>query len=384
MPRIRPISLGSLRVGLPGSFAPVTSVTIEIPSRFDRSAVAEVAARLDDAAARGVSRVGLDLSAVDQFDSAGMATVVSALRDAQARGTEIRLIGVGEPLLDFFSLVSVERLLEPPPVERVPGFVEQVGAGVVPVLDVARDAARTLFGAVRSLVFGSLRGERFRLGRSCAELAQAGTAAIPIVALIAFLLGLILAMQAWLQLRIFAAELFVADMVAVSVTREIGPLMTAILVAARSGSAIAAQLGTMVINEEVDALEQMGVKPLNWLVVPKVVALAIAAPCLTIVFDAVAMLGGLLFGIAVVGVSPEAYLERTRDALMFGDLASGLFKACVFGTLVASIGCALGLGVRGGPEGVGRSTTRAVVASIFAIIVFDALFVLLLRVGGAG
>lgn len=359
----------------------MTSVTIEIPSRFDRDVVSAVEARLQRASKDGVSSLRLDLSKVEHFDSTGMALVVEALRDARRRGIEIRLQGVREPLMDFFSLVSVSRLLEERSGGRDQSFFERVGRAVEPVAILTRDSASTFAASLRGVFVAPFRGEGVRWRRCCAELAHAGNSAMPIVALIAFLLGLILAMQAWMQLRIFAAELFVADMVAVSVTREIGPLMAAILVAARSGSAIAAQLGTMVINEEIDALEQMGVKAQSWLVVPKVIALAVATPCLTILFDAVAMLGGLLFGVAVVEISPGAYLERTREALMFGDLLSGLFKASVFGTLVACIGCSLGLGVRGGPEGVGRATTRAVVASIFAIIVFDALFVLLLRVG---
>ncbi|MCA8970650.1 MAG: MlaE family lipid ABC transporter permease subunit [Planctomycetes bacterium] len=359
----------------------MTPVTIEIPERFDRDTVQPIADRLDAAVARGHAAVRIDLSAVREFDSTAMALIVAALRDAKRTGTTVELEGISEPVLDYFSLVSVRHLIEERKPDRQLGFVERVGRGVMPTLHVARDSAVLFARAVRSLVLGPWTGERFRVSRTVAEVSEAGSSAMPIVSLIAFLLGLILAMQAWLQLRIFAAELFVADMVAVSVTREIGPLMTAILVAARSGSAIAAQIGTMVINEEVDALEQMGIKPVAWLVVPKMVALALATPCLTVLFDAVAMTGGMLFGVSVVEINPGAYLERTQESLKLADLASGLFKASVFGTLIASIGCALGLNVEGGPEGVGRATTRAVVASIFAIIVFDAIFVIVLRVG---
>ncbi len=359
----------------------MTLVTIEIPERFDREAVPAFAANFDSAVAQGAATIRLDLSAVRSFDSAAMASIVETLRGARPGERRVELVGLSEPLLDFFSLVSVQRLLAERQTASTRGFVERVGGSVMPVLQVSRDSALVLGRAAKSIVMGPFQGERFRWQRTLSEVADGGSQAMPIVALIAFLLGLILAMQAWLQLRIFGAELFVADMVAVSVTREIGPLMTAILVAARSGSAHAAELGTMVINEEVDALEQMGIKPLSFLVVPKIVALAIATPCLTVLFDAVAMLGGMLFGVAVVDLNPSSYLQSTQEALLFSDLASGLLKAAVFGTLIAAIGSALGLGVEGGPEGVGRATTRSVVASIFAIIVFDALFVLLLRVG---
>ncbi len=354
---------------------------IEMPARFDRSAVAGVASAIAEASRHGTRRVRLDLSQVETFDSAGMATVVEALQRARRTGLEVLLVGVKEPVLDFFSLVSVERLLEQEAVPRRRGIVERTGAHVTDAAIQLSAGLRVVTRALGAMAGAPFRRERARFGRVVQELDTAGRGAIPIVALIAFLLGLILAMQAWVQLRIFAAEIFVADMVAVSVTREIGPLMTAILISARSGSSIAAQLGTMVINEEVAALRQMGVNPLAYLVAPKIVALALAGPCLTVLFSAVAIAGGLLFGVVFVGVEWSAYLEQTRQALAMSDLLSGLLKATVFGGLIASVACTFGIGVSGGPEGVGRATTRAVVASVFLIIVVDAAFVMLLRVG---
>lgn len=188
-------------------------------------------------------------------------------------------------------------------------------------------------------------------------------------------------MQAWVQIKLFGADIFVADMVAVGVTREIGPLMTAILLAARSGSSIAARLGTMVINEEVDALVQMGIHPTRYLVAPKVLGLALANPCLTLVFCAMAILGGWLFGVTTVGLDAMAYLEQTHQALLPGDLLSAMIKGTTFGALIGAVACSLGLGVTGGPEGVGRATTRAVVTSIFLIILVDAFFVRFVKFG---
>jgi phospholipid/cholesterol/gamma-HCH transport system permease protein len=269
------------------------------------------------------------------------------------------------------------------PEEKAPklGTIESVGAAVIPVIDSAKAGAHTVGGALWDGVRGLFRGQRPRLGRTVEEIYVAGIGGVPIVTLIAFLLGMILAMQAWVQLRLFGADIFVADMVAVSVTREIGPLMTAILIAARSGSSIAAQLGTMVINEEVAALTQMGVHPGRYLVVPKVLALSFATPCLALLFVFVAIVGGAFFGTVLIGIEPGTYLEATHKALHLGDLVSCLTKAMVFGGLVAMVGCGLGLNVSGGPEGVGRATTGSVVAGIFLIIVVDAIFVLLLRVG---
>lgn len=360
----------------------MTAATIEIPSRFERSSVAAVHARLAEVVRRGAGRVHLDLSAVEHFDSAGMACIVEALQTAQREGVDLHLVGVKEPVLDFFSLMSVERLLAPQRRIRHAGYIERVGAAVTPAISTTAAGVRLLSQTIGGLVLAPARRERTRLSRALAELDETGRRAVPIVTLIAFLLGLILAMQAWVQLRVFAAEIFVADMLAVSVTREIGPLMTAILIAARSGSAIAAQLGTMVINEEVDALRQMGINPLGYLVAPKVVALSVAAPCLSIVFCAVAIGGGLLFSLVLIGIDWNAYLEQTRQALKMTDLLAGLLKSTVFGGLVAAVGCTLGMGVSGGPEGVARATTRAVVASIFLIIVVDAFFVVVLRMTG--
>jgi phospholipid/cholesterol/gamma-HCH transport system permease protein len=168
-------------------------------------------------------------------------------------------------------------------------------------------------------------------------------------------------------------------MVGVAVVTEIGPLMTAIVLAARSGSSNAAQLGTMVVSEEIDALRQMGVHPLRFLVVPKVLALAFAAVALSLVFDVVAMCGGALFAYVAAGIELAAYQVQTRQALNLPDFLAATVKSGVFGSCVGVIGCALGLRVRGGSVGVGSATTNAVVFSVFLIILIDAAFVTLQR-----
>jgi phospholipid/cholesterol/gamma-HCH transport system permease protein len=323
---------------------------LRIPEHFDRSAAGEFCRELETRERSGAP-ITLDLSQVESFDSAGMALVVDALERARQSGRQVDLLGIKGPVLDFFSLLSVERLVQPE--EKAPklGTIESVGAAVIPVIDSAKAGAHTVGGALWDGVRGLFRGQRPRLGRTVEEIYVAGIGGVPIVTLIAFLLGMILAMQAWVQLRLFGADIFVADMVAVSVTREIGPLMTAILIAARSGSSIAAQLGTMVINEEVAALTQMGVHPGRYLVVPKVLALSFATPCLALLFVFVAIVGGAFFGTVLIGIEPGTYLEATHKALHLGDLVSCLTKAMVFGGLVAMVGCGLGLNVSGGPRG---------------------------------
>lgn len=321
------------------------------------------------------ARLHLDLGAVESFDSTGLGGVVAGLRQAHAAGVELKLKGLDQAMLDFFSLVSVQRLVQPDarpphvdPVRRLGGFVE-------PMVDGAYAVVRTGWQAGHELLRGILRGRPLRVDRTAIEVDHCAAGALPIIALIAFLMGLILAMQAYVQLRVWGAEIYIADMVGVSVLAEIGPLMTAIVLAARSGSRNAAQLGAMVVSEEIQALEQMGIRPLAFLVLPKIVACAFAAVALGIVFDVVAMCGGGLFAWGVAHIELDAFAEQLRTALSLQDFVVAQAKAATFGTAVGVVGCALGLRVQDGSEGVGRATTNAVVLGIFLVIVVDAVFV---------
>ena len=217
-------------------------------------------------------------------------------------------------------------------------------------------------------------GKGLRVGSSFEEMVKVGVNAVPIVCLISFSMGMILAMQSAYQLEQFGATIFTADLVAVAQTRELGPLMTAIIVAGRSGSGIAAEIGTMKVGEEIDALRSMGFHPIKFLVVPKLIALAIMVPCLTVIADFVGIAGG--FGMAVFSLDLgfSRYLNRTIFALVFKDMITGLIKSFVFALLVGLTGCYMGFKVEGGAEGVGRRTTQSVVVSIFLIILADSFF----------
>lgn len=351
------------------------SAIIEVEQRLDRDAVKPLLRDLDGALS-GARAVVLDLGRVDAFDSAGLGAVVEGMRRARSRGREVRLRGLSDPMLEFFSLVSVERLLEPPPrpAKRLDPF-SRVGAAFEPLWSAGVHVVQLAIQTARATLVEPFAGHRLRLDRIAVELDHAGNGALPIVALISFLLGLVLAMQAYVQLRVWGAEIYMADMVGVSVVTEIGPLMTAILLAARSGGSNAAQLGSMSIGEELDALRQMGVRPVPYLVVPKVLALAITTVALGLLFDVVAICGGSLFAMVVAGIPAPAYLDQTQQAVMLGDFAVGKLKCLVFGACIGVIGCGLGLRVRAGADGVARATTNAVVVSIFVIIVLDAIFV---------
>jgi phospholipid/cholesterol/gamma-HCH transport system permease protein len=218
------------------------------------------------------------------------------------------------------------------------------------------------------------RGRGLKWGAAIHQAVLVGYAAVPIVCVISFFVGMVLAFQGAYQLEKLGATYFVAALVGVSLTRELGPLMTAVVVAGRSGSAFAAEIGTMKVSEEIDALEVMGLNSIKYLVVPKYLAMVIMMPCLTLLADLAGMLGGASFGVGQLDQTFSMYALATRDALVMKDISTGLVKSVVFGALITTIGCYEGFTVRGGAEGVGRATTSAVVVSIFLVIVADLVF----------
>jgi phospholipid/cholesterol/gamma-HCH transport system permease protein len=202
----------------------------------------------------------------------------------------------------------------------------------------------------------------------------AGVDSIPIVSLISLFIGIVMGLQGAYQLAKFGATYFVTALVGVSMTRELGPLMTAIIIAGRSGSAFAAELGTMKVSEEIDALEAMGLDSVRYLVVPKYLAMLVMMPCLTLISDLAGILGGTAFEMTQLDKTFSMCLWATRDALVMRDITTGLIKSLVFGLIITEIGCYEGFSVQGGAEGVGKATTSSVVISIFLIIFADVIF----------
>jgi phospholipid/cholesterol/gamma-HCH transport system permease protein len=357
----------------------VRAATVALSGELSRATAVAALAEVEAALAERPVRLQLDLSGVGDFDSAGLAVLVEAVRMGREVGSEVRLEGLPGPLGDCLALLSVDRLTARDPERARRGAMAAVGAMVLPGLDGLGQAWRLLRRSVADIVVGPLRGRSPRLDRSMVEFDHAANGAAPITALIAFLLGLVLALQAWVQLRAWSAELFVANMVGVAVVTEIGPLMTAIVLAARSASANAAQLGSMVVGEEIDALRQMGIDPQRYLVVPKVLSLTLAAVALCVLFDVVAICGAVLFSWGFAEIGPEVFRAQLEIAVTGSDVLTGLLKCGIFGCCIGAIGCAQGLGVEGGSAGVGRATTRAVVLSVLTVICVDAAFVILQR-----
>jgi phospholipid/cholesterol/gamma-HCH transport system permease protein len=221
---------------------------------------------------------------------------------------------------------------------------------------------------------GPFRGQRLRPQRAFHQAMAVGVEAIPIVSLITFFVGLIMALQSAYELRKFGAMQMVASAVAISILRELGPLLTAIVVIGRSGSAFAAEIGTKKVTEEVDALRTMAFNPIAFLVAPKFLAMLVMMPCLTIWADAMGILGGSVFGVAGADFTFGSYLRATRDSIYLRDLFTGLIKSVLFGLVITAVGCREGFATGAGAEEVGRSTTAAVVTSIALVVVVDLVF----------
>jgi phospholipid/cholesterol/gamma-HCH transport system permease protein len=253
-------------------------------------------------------------------------------------------------------------------------FVSQIGSGVIGGLGYLGALADLGGKAAYYTFIAPFQGKPVRLQRAVSQALDVGVRALPILSLITFFIGLILALQSAYELRKFGAISFVASAVAISMTRELGPLITAIVVIGRSGSAFAAEIGTMKVTEEIDALETMAVNPIHFLVTPKFLAMIIMLPCLTIWANAMGVMGGALFGVAEADFTFVRYIQASVDALFLRDIVSGLVKSVMFGVTITAVGCHEGLVTGAGPEQVGRSTTRAVVMSIFLVVVVDLIF----------
>lgn len=222
-----------------------------------------------------------------------------------------------------------------------------------------------------------LKGNPISWQNTAYQMVKMGVNSIPIVTIITFSVGLIIAMQSAYQLERFGASIYVADLVAVSITRELGPLITAIILTGRSGSAIAAELGTMKVSEEIDALQTMGINPVRFLIVPRFLALAVMVPCLTLIADVMGILGGFALATTALHIDFTRFFIQTINALIFKDLLTGLIKSFFFALIIAGVGCYQGSIVKGGAEGVGKSTTQSVVSSIFLIILADMVFTII-------
>jgi phospholipid/cholesterol/gamma-HCH transport system permease protein len=326
--------------------------------------------------------IEFDLSAVERIDTGSLALLLQLREEVRQRGDQAEIVGVQGRARDMLDLLAKQPQAPLRDPARKVGILDQVGTTTLSLLDEAKGVL-TYLGEIIVSVGKALRAPRTvhwpDLGRL---MERVGADGLPIVGMISFLIGFIMAFQAAAQLKQFGADIFVADLVGLVVVRELGPLMTAIIVAGRTGAAYAAELGTMKVSEEIDALRTLSLDPFRFLVFPRALALVIMLPLLTLLADLIALSGGLMVGVFFLNLTPSAYINESQSAMGLWDVFSGVLKSGVFGLAIALIACQRGLATRGGAEGVGRSTTSAVVSIMFSLVALDAGFTILFYLYG--
>lgn len=321
----------------------------------------------------------VDGTGVERLDTAGVWLLHELLRRLRAQGHAVSLQGWNPRFAGLLELL--ERHPDAPPSKSPsPAILERTGRAAVAVFEEAFALLSFIGETAAALAAGIARPARIRWRPILHNIRSAGVDALPIIGLLSFLMGVVIAYQAADQLRQFGASIFVADLVGLSMLREFAPLMTAIIVAGRSGSAYAAQIGTMSVTEEIDAMRTLGIVPLELLVLPKVLALLVVLPLLTFFADVAGVFGGMVMARAQLGVGFEDFLDRFTTAVSVTAYAIGIAKALVFASIIAVVGCFQGFRTHGGADSVGRHTTRSVVQAIFLVILADALFSVLFSV----
>jgi phospholipid/cholesterol/gamma-HCH transport system permease protein len=317
----------------------------------------------------------VDATAVTEMDTAGAWLFHRTVGRLQHDGNRVSVGGLyraGEKLVELVgaNLPATGPAATPPP----PGLWRRLPREVSERLNRAPVFLRFVGESAAAALPWLARPARIRWKAVFHELGEAGPKALLIVGLLAFLLGIVIAYQGGVQLRLYGASIFIADLVGLSMLRELAPLMTAIIMAGRTGSAYTAQIGTMSVTEEIDALRAIGVSPAELLVLPRLAALTLALPLLTVYADLLGVLGGMVMAGTMLGVSPSTFLDRVQEAVSLTSFLIGIGKAPVFALIIGAVGCYQGFQVQGSAGEVGRHTTVSVVQAIFFVIVVDAGF----------
>jgi phospholipid/cholesterol/gamma-HCH transport system permease protein len=319
-------------------------------------------------------RIVIDFRAVAAIDSRGGAWLSRAVQRARAAGAEVEMAGANESVGEFIDLIRPS-FAPPSAVPRArPGFLERLGEGGLSFRDEFAAAGGLVVDAVYWTFIAPFEGRGVRWKGLWSELHEMGWRAVGIVSLINFLIGVVIAMLSAAQLRLFGVQILVASLVVIGFARELAVVMTGVVVSARTGAAIAAELATMTVSEEIDALKGMGLNVAKFLIAPKVLAILIVMPILTMLGFVMGVAGGFALGIFVLGFTFDRWWAQTLQAVTMNDLMQGFVKSFVFALIIVVVGCYNGLKVTGGARGVGISTTRAVVMDIFLIVVADLVF----------
>jgi len=321
--------------------------------------------------------LSIDMNSVTALDTYGAWLIERLVRAREKGNGAAHVNGLPEryrALYDEIRATERDGPAEPPRGASLVGYVTRLGRATAGLVREFTDFAHMLGAIVMSLARAVANPRSFRFTPTMSHLDRVGWQAVPIMLLITFLIGAIIAQQGFFHFRKFGADAYVVDMVGILVLREIGVLIIAIMMAGRSGSAYTAELGSMKMREEIDALRTMGRDPVDVLILPRIVALVIALPILTFMGSMAALYGGGLVAWLYAGMSPAIYIERLREAISLTHFQVGMIKAPFMALVIGVVACAQGLAVKGSAESLGRETTASVVKSIFLVIVLDGLF----------
>jgi len=318
--------------------------------------------------------VVIDAAKIAALDTSGAWLLYRTARDLREQGVAVTISGLRPEIEALVSLIGKgagkSLLAKPEPHGMLEAIGRKTWKDALSVLDFVAFAGESFAILLRSIA----QPRRIRWRAVLHNVQTAGFDALPITGLLSFLMGIVIAYQGADQLQRFGANIFVADLVGIAMLRELSPLLTAIIVAGRSGSAYTAQIGTMKVTEEIDALRTVGIVPQELLVLPKLLALTIVLPLLTVYTDVAGVLGGMIMARTQLGIGFEVFLDRLDEAIVMSTYLTGLCKAPVFAMIIALVGCYRGFETAGSADSVGRQTTISVVQSIFLVIVTDALF----------
>lgn len=365
--------IAQLMIG-PEPVSVTAAVKVRCAGAWTVQGIARLERRLEVLSWPGERDLVIDGSAISALDTAGAWLLHRTIRAVEQRGRNVRMDGLRPEFSALLQLIASRPATPEHAAPAKPGLLTNIGQrawrgliGMAGMLSFIGESALIL---LRSLA----QPRRIRWRPILHNLQTAGFEALPIVGLLSFLMGFVIAYQGADQLQRFGANIFIVDLVGLSMLRELSPLLTAIIVAGRSGSAYAAQIGTMKVTEEIDALRTVGVGPTEMLVLPKMLALIIALPLLTVWADVAGVFGGMLMARSQLDVSFDVFLDRLGDAVSLSSFLTGIGKAPVFAAIIALVGCYQGFQVTGSADSVGGQTTVSVVQSIFLVILADALF----------
>ena len=359
--------------------------TLHIQGRMDAATAAETIAGIKSILRPPLpAALIVDLEKVTYLDDFGALVLVELKNLLAGQKSQLHIKNADQRVKEILTILKYDAIGKPaePPRKSSPNMLVRLGEAVFGQAADLNFIFSFIGSVCLSLIHACLHPRSLRFDDILFSMKKVGVDALPIVGLISFLLGLIMAFMSSVQLQQFGANIYVASLVSLAMVRELGPIMTAIIVAGRSGSAFAAEIGTMKISDEIDALFTMGFDPTRFLVVPKILASVITVPILTLFSDLFAIMGGLVVGVFMLDLTTNAYMTQTLKTLSLFDVFWGFLKAAVFALLIAGIGCLRGFQVRGGAAEVGQATTSAVVSSIFLIILADAVFAVILRYWG--